>query len=463
VRGPYVMSARVAVSTEIDARERTALAFQIGVAWGDAVLDVVHVVPLRSVRARDVPYAAASLAPEARAIVEVADDGTRASMMDGTRLPLVLGARARVDAGHLTLDVRVVEIEKLALPEAADIEARALGPMTASLVVHFLALAAFALFAARLGPTSDTERERDDLLLMQAYLDAAATREMAKPPPPQVLGDDPRSEHGDLPMPGGSGSPARGEEGTMGNANTRQGNARFAVAGPRDAPDPHLARSAALREATTFGAVGLLATLTGADARTTTASWGDADALGRDPANARGAMWGDMIGDVFGTGGLGLSGAGEGGGERGDAIGLGSFGRLGHGIGTGQGQSIGPGHMVGAPGIREGGTSVHGRLPPEAIQRIVRQNFGRFRLCYENGLRTNPSLEGRVTVRFLIDRGGAVATMTDGGSSLPDAAAVAPAARRRHGIGRLSHRVQPGRVRAPDSCPPAPAPSTLGP
>jgi hypothetical protein len=419
------MSARVAVSTEIDARGRTRLAFQIGVAWGDALLDVVHVAPLRSVRARDVPYGAAGGVPEARAILELAEDGTCASVMDGSSLPLAPGARASVDAGSLTLEVRVVELEKLVAPEATDIEARALAPIAASFAMHFLALAAFALFGARLGPTSDTERERDDLLLMQAYLDAAATREMAKPLPPLVLGDDPRSEHGDLPMPGGSGSSARGEGGTMGNANTRRDNARFAVLGPRDAPDPHLARSAALREATTFGAVGLLATFTGADARTTTASWGDDDTVGRDGANARGAMWGDTIGEVFGTGGLGLSGAGEGGGERGEAIGLGSFGRLGHGIGTGQGQSIGPGHMVGTPGIREGGTSVHGRLPPEAIQRIVRQNFGRFRLCYENGLRANPSLEGRVTVRFLIDRGGAVATMTDGGSSLPDAVAVA--------------------------------------
>ena len=29
----------------------------------------------------------------------------------------------------------------------------------------------------------------------------------------------------------------------------------------------------------------------------------------------------------------------------------------------------------------------NGHLPPEIIQRIVRQNFGRFRFCYENGLR----------------------------------------------------------------------------
>jgi hypothetical protein len=50
-----------------------------------------------------------------------------------------------------------------------------------------------------------------------------------------------------------------------------------------------------------------------------------------------------------------------------------------------------------------------GRLPQEVVQRIVRQNFGRFRLCYEGGLRGNPGLTGRVAVAFVIDRTGAVA------------------------------------------------------
>jgi len=61
---------------------------------------------------------------------------------------------------------------------------------------------------------------------------------------------------------------------------------------------------------------------------------------------------------------------------------------------------------------------VNGRLPPEVIQRIVRQNFGRFRLCYENGLRTNPNLQGRVAVKFVIDRAGSVSTASDGGSDI---------------------------------------------
>jgi hypothetical protein len=73
---------------------------------------------------------------------------------------------------------------------------------------------------------------------------------------------------------------------------------------------------------------------------------------------------------------------------------------------------------------RLGVLTVSGRLPREVIQRIVRQNYGRFRLCYENGLRNNPSLQGRVAVRFVIGRDGAVSNVSNGDSDLPDAAVV---------------------------------------
>ena len=64
---------------------------------------------------------------------------------------------------------------------------------------------------------------------------------------------------------------------------------------------------------------------------------------------------------------------------------------------------------------------INGHLPGEVIQRIVRQNFGRFTQCYQEGLRTNPSLTGRVSVKFAIDRTGSVMTSMDAGSDMPDA------------------------------------------
>ena len=66
-------------------------------------------------------------------------------------------------------------------------------------------------------------------------------------------------------------------------------------------------------------------------------------------------------------------------------------------------------------------TGPDGHLPSELIQRVVRDNFGRFETCYRGGLRRNPTLRGRVVVTFVIDRRGNVALARDSGSDLPDA------------------------------------------
>jgi TonB family protein len=63
---------------------------------------------------------------------------------------------------------------------------------------------------------------------------------------------------------------------------------------------------------------------------------------------------------------------------------------------------------IAPPSMREGNSSVSGRLAPEIIRRIVRQNFGALRLCYEKGLARDPKLAGQVAVSFTIDRDGHV-------------------------------------------------------
>jgi hypothetical protein len=123
--------------------------------------------------------------------------------------------------------------------------------------------------------------------------------------------------------------------------------------------------------------------------------------------------------DTSGAGGLGLSGIGAGGG----GLGHGAGSTTGGDFGSGQGR-LGGAHATRAPRLIQGPVTVNGMLPVEVIQRIVRQNFGRFRLCYEGGLEANATLAGRVTVRFLIDRAGSVANAVDAGSDLPDATVV---------------------------------------
>ncbi len=196
--------------------------------------------------------------------------------------------------------------------------------------------------------------------------------------------------------------------------------ATAAPASPPAEGDPHLARQQALSEAQEFGMIGALNTGAGGEAKPAE------PASVEDQASAKGNMWGDAIGDSFGGGGLGLSGTGESGG------GLGSIGTLGRGAGTGTGQGFGAGHgrlggshsSADPPKVRMGAVTVNGRLPPEVIQRIVRQNFGRFRLCYEAGLRRNPNLEGKVASRFVIGKDGGVSNVGNGGSDLPDSGVV---------------------------------------
>jgi hypothetical protein len=352
---------------------------------------------------------------------------------------LPAGAKARMELEHsgLVFEVSAVNAGK-PVPAGilAQFEAAAYIYFALSLLLHLGTVASLAFFMPHMNGDDSEAIDRDTLLMMQHLLNAEAEREQEKKETEEVTEANADNKEG------GTGTRAKGEEGSMGNPTTKETGHKFGVQGPQDNADPHIAKQAALREAAEFGMIGLLNTGAGGDPNAPTAPWGREDSLGQDPMSARGNMWGDAIGDSFGAGGLGLSGVGEGGGGRGEGIGLGGIGTIGHGAGMGNGQGFGNGHgrlggahQTRSPTVRQGATQVNGRLPAEVIQRIVRQNFGRFRLCYENGLRTNPNLAGRVSVKFVIDRSGSVATAQDGGSEIPDQGVVSCVVR---GFGNLS-------------------------
>ncbi|MEO5729961.1 MAG: AgmX/PglI C-terminal domain-containing protein, partial [Byssovorax sp.] len=252
----------------------------------------------------------------------------------------------------------------------------------------------------------------------------------------------------------GGGQKALGAEGKMGDrdaSSARHGHYAVPERVKKD-PSPSLAREEALSDAATFGMIGLLGQ---GPAVPVAAAWSaDLEAHGSDALAARGEMWARETGQYQGLYGLGLSGIGEGGGGRGEGIGLGTVGRLGHLDGP-------PGSGTSGDGVHGGGSlsswtsgtgrlgglhrtrpprfwwddvSVSGRLPPESIQRIIRQNFGRFRLCYEKALSANPTLEGRVTARFVIGRDGAVSSVSDGGSDIANPAVVSCVVRAFYGL-----------------------------
>lgn len=342
------------------------------------------------------------------------------------QLPLAAGTKARVQLGDIVFQVAAVNAGKpIAHGLASGIDWNVLAYFGLSMLSVGGLVAAMAFFVPPLGLSDDEGIDQDQLYLIQQYLNAAAERELEEEETEQAPEADADNKEG------GTGTRAKGEEGSMGKETSKATNKRYAVQGPQDNQDPHIARQAALREAMEFGMIGLLNTGAAGDPNAPTAPWGRDTSLGTDEVSAMGNMWGDEIGDAFGSGGLGLSGIGEGGGGRGEGIGLGNIGTMGHGAGTGTGQGFGSGHgrlggshRTKSPQVRMGATQVSGRLPPEVIRRIVRQNYGRFRLCYEQGLGRNPNLEGRVTVRFVIGRDGAVSNVSNGGSDLPDSSVV---------------------------------------
>lgn len=125
-------------------------------------------------------------------------------------------------------------------------------------------------------------------------------------------------------------------------------------------------------------------------------------------------------------GGLGLTGVGRGGGGTGDGIGLGGVGTIGHGGGTGTGYGAGKGKLGGGTGgskppkITQGAAQVSGSLPPDVIRRIVRSRMGLIKACYEQGLAKNPSLTGKVNVKFVIAKDGTVASAANAESTIGD-------------------------------------------
>ncbi len=154
------------------------------------------------------------------------------------------------------------------------------------------------------------------------------------------------------------------------------------------------ARAAALREAQEFGLPGRLG------GPPSGSPWGSAGAL--DPS-----IWGDE----FGSPGPGGAASSE--------------------VPRGKG-----------PFIRKGEHSVSGRLPQEVVLRIIRQNFGRLRLCYETALRTSPKLAGKVTLMFTIRRDGTVESAS-AQTDLTDPAVSSCMAR---GLGTLSFPAPDGGV-----------------
>ncbi len=402
---------------------------------GQSRLSLIHVAPDGAVHAI-IPTSARGWLRHASNTIDL--DGLRPSAHlapDGSGAVLVpLGRDIEVHYSMGALDI------KLQLsPRAEALPSGLMAKMDRDIFIYFASCAAtfmglmsaMAFFTPPFGLSDDSVIDRERLFLISQYLDAASERDQERQD----------REANDAGNDGGAEAKrAEGREGEAGRDSAPRVNKQAAVRGPKDNPRLELSRARLLHEARTAGMIGLL-TSARSELGLENPVFGRDASLGSSDVNAEGNMWGDEIGESAGRGGLGISGDGFGGGDlfgNGIGIGTGSVGTIGSGTGeTGIGLSRGrpSGHHVArGPLMRTvGQTEVSGRLPPQVIQRVVRQNFGRFRMCYEQGLGRNPNLEGRVSVRFIIGNDGGVSAVSAGGD-LPDQAAKSCVASAFYGI-----------------------------
>ena len=127
-----------------------------------------------------------------------------------------------------------------------------------------------------------------------------------------------------------------------------------------------------------------------------------------------------------GSGGLGAGGGGLGGGGSADGLGgMGSKGmgrgRSGRGMGGG---SFGKKRKRGSLGRIGGNPTILGGLDKSLIDAVIKRNMSQIRYCYQRQLAKNPSLNGKIKVKFVIAKDGSVskasiASSTMGGAGKP--------------------------------------------
>jgi len=270
-------------------------------------------------------------------------------------------------------------------------------------LVLFFLQAGFIVAAANF--PYDTDTVADDL-----YKNPSRMAKFVIKPPDQQPKSNPYLERLQKELkreePGEMAEKHKGTEGQMGKKDAPKTNARSA---PK-AIDPN-----AKDIVKNSGLIGLLGRGKGGGLSTIFGQGG----LGGDLKGAIGNMFGPVVGDSYGLGGLGLKGTGSGGGGQGETIGIGGVGTKGRGGGLGSyGSGVGG---LGKKGDRDvsiqaGTAAVVGSIDKELIRKVIQEHASQIRYCYEQELQRDPKLEGKVSIRWVINADGRVQNaQVDGG------------------------------------------------
>lgn len=218
-----------------------------------------------------------------------------------------------------------------------------------------------------------------------------------------------------------------GDEGEAGDPEELATDRRVAIQGPPDNEDLQLAKQRNLEIASAAGIATQVSSL-----------WATHDqSVGTDALHALGNLDGGDPGTSNGIFGMGVRGAGRGGGgHHGDSLGR-------HNVDTSalsgvergcKGAHCGSGSATGGhgwdkdtkvpPKIVLGKPTLVGALDREIIQRVVRNHRRELRFCYEQELQKDNSLSGELMVKFTVGPTGSVvaAVAEQGNSSLKSGA-----------------------------------------
>jgi hypothetical protein len=185
----------------------------------------------------------------------------------------------------------------------------------------------------------------------------------------------------------------------MGSSEAIPETGRYAIEGPKDNADPHLASSRG-------GAPAAVALepkgerSVGGNRKAPIAPWARETALANDEVSARGKLWGDPIEDANGKDGFGL--------PRVDG---GIAKRLHWGTADSTQSS---------PRILHTGLRVQGPLRPSAVTGALAGRFDRFHGCYDRARESTPDLGGRIELELDVGADGKVTATATKNSTLAD-------------------------------------------
>ena len=229
-----------------------------------------------------------------------------------------------------------------------------------------------------------------------------------KLPPPKFEKKEEKDSSG-----GQSAKRAKDKEGAAGTDKPQGPKGRYETKGPKDNKNPiELAKTIARDMSANSGVLGLLKQNSGAALKDLN---GADSALGNAAKTALGNLKGIQPGEDYGVGGLGLVGAGQGGGGTGEGtVGLGNLDTIGKGQGAGGARGYGngkgnlKGRRAGAPDVYQGIIGVRGTGDKEIIRKNIRSRSSQTKFCYESTVPFRMGLTGRFVILFTIGPSGKI-------------------------------------------------------